>query len=52
MSAPRCKHCGHKKSLHNPQSENADAPLECEEADCRGCPGYEPEGEDDPKDPV
>lgn len=46
MSAPRCKWCGHKKGMHNPQSENFEAPWECEEPDCRDCPGYEPdEGE-------
>jgi hypothetical protein len=43
MSAPRCKHCGHKRIEHQPQSENYDAPLECEHPDCADCPGYEPE---------
>lgn len=45
MSAPSCKFCGHKKRVHNPQSENVDATLECEDPDCHGCPGYEPEDE-------
>lgn len=44
-----CKNCGHPRRVHQPQSENYDAPLECEHVEdgvfC-DCKEYEDQDED------
>jgi hypothetical protein len=47
---PQCK-CGHPRSLHNPHSENYDAPLECDDPDC-WCDDYDRDVDAPPEEDV